>query len=621
MSMNMVNVAVAGAGYWGKNLVRNFKELGVLHTICDSNPAILKTFQDEYPGKEFQNSFQVVLQNPDVNAVVIATPAETHFEMVRSALLANKHVFVEKPLAMIVSEAEELHQLALRQNLKLMVGHILLYHPAIIKLKEIINSGELGKINYVYSNRLNLGKIRSEENILWSFAPHDISAILYLLEEMPSRVVAQGGNYLNHDIADVTISVLSFKSGVKGHIFVSWLHPNKEQKLIIVGDKKMAVFDDTLIEGKLQIHDKGVEWIKRQPVLRKNGATIIPIEAYEPLKAECKHFLECIETGTVPESDGINGIKVLNVLNACQKSLELHGAVIPLRSQKSLMLQKPQKLQGPRNGYNNPIFLSELESNILLSHHSAIPRVERSGTEFDNFFVHETAIVDSPFKIGKGTKIWNFSHIMPGVQIGNDCNIGQNVIIASCVKIGNNVKIKNNVSVYSGVTIEDDVSCGPSVVFANATNTRSHIHKKHEFKSTRVKKGATIDANATIVCGSTIGSHAFIEAGAVITKDVPNHSLVLGNPARIVGWVCECLNHLDFHNDIATCGNCKKQFIRHEGGIRCIGCECGNLLNFKDDITTCDDCKKQPGNCKEDNKYHEKDWKLPQAAGFVQYLK
>ncbi len=596
MEMNMVNVAVVGAGYWGKNLVRNFNELGVLHTICDSDPAILKTFKDKYPGKEFQSSFQVVLQNPDINAVIIATPAETHFEMVKSALFASKHVFVEKPLAMIVSEAEALHQLAIRQNLKLMVGHILLYHPAIIKLKEIINSGELGKINYVYSNRLNLGKIRSEENILWSFAPHDISAILFLLEELPSQVVAQGGNYLNQEIADVTISVLSFKSGVKGHIFVSWLHPNKEQKLIIVGDKKMAVFDDTIVEGKLQIHDKGVEWVKRQPVLRKNGATIEPIETYEPLKAECEHFLECIESGTIPKSDGINGIKVLKVLNACQKSLENHGTIKRL------------------NGNKDSLFSPETKSNISLSHHSTISTVERSGAKFDNFFAHETAIVGAPCEIGTGTKIWHFSLIMPRVQIGGDCNIGQNVIVASDVKIGNNVKIQNNVTLNSGVTLEDNVFCGTSVVFANVIDPRDNTRKKYELNRTRVRKGATLAANATIVCGNTIGSNAFIEAGAVVTKDVPSHALVLGNPARIVGWVCECRNHLDFQNDNATCDNCKKQFIRHEGGVRCIGCECGNHPNFQNDVATCNDRKKQFSRYGEKVQYPEEEWDLPKAV-------
>ena len=434
--------------------------------------------------------------------MVIATPAETHFEMVRMALLANKHVFVEKPLALFASEAEELDQLAMRLNLKLMVGHILLYHPAIIKLKEIINSGELGKINYIYSNRLNLGKIRSEENILWSFAPHDISAIVYLLDEMPSQVIAQGGNYLNHDIADVTNTILSFKSGVRGHIFVSWLHPDKEQKLIIMGDNKMAVFDDTVTEGKFQIHDKGVDWINRQPVPRRNGTTIIPVDSCEPLKAECQHFLECINSGTTPRTDGVNGITVLKILNACQDSLEHNSTVVQL------------------NGEDHP----------------------------ETFFAHETAVIDAPYNIGKGTKIWHFSHIMPKAKVGNNCNIGQNVSIASDATIGNNVKIQNNVSVYSGVVLEDDVFCGPSMVFTNVINPRSHISRKHEFGITRVKKGATIGANATIICGNTIGSHSFIGAGAVVTKDIPDHALVLGNPAKIAGWVCECGDRLDFHN-------------------------------------------------------------------------
>ncbi len=201
---------------------------------------------------------------------------------------------------------------------------------AIIKLKEILNSGELGKVNYIYSNHLNLGKIRNEENTLWRFAPHDISAILYLLDEMPNQVIVQGGNYLNKDLADVTTTILSFKSGVKGHIFVSWLHPDKEKKLIIVGDKKMAVFDDTVNQGKLQIHDKGVEWINRQPTPRRDGITFIPIDSYEPLKAEREHFLNCIESDITPNSDSINGQNVLKILNACQKSLKRNGTAVKL---------------------------------------------------------------------------------------------------------------------------------------------------------------------------------------------------------------------------------------------------------------------------------------------------
>ena len=517
----MINVAVVGSGYWGKNLVRNFNELGALHTICDNNPETLRCFKGEYPEKEFQTSLDAVLQDLDIDAVVIATPAETHFGLTKKALLAGKHVFVEKPLALRVSEAEELQKLALNRGLKLMVGHILLYHPAIIKLKEIIGSGEIGKINYIYSNRLNLGKFRTEENILWSFAPHDISVILYLLEEMPVQVMAQGGNYLNKDIADVTMSVFSFRSGVKGHIFVNWLHPNKEQKLVVVGDKKMAVFDDTLAGGKLQIHDKGVDWINRQPIPRKNDAQIIPIDSDEPLRSECAHFLKCIDSDKLPKTDGNNGIQVLKVLNACQKSLEHQGAIVCLNG----------------NGLS------------------------------DSYFAHETAVIDLPCQIGQDTKIWHFSHIMAGARVGEKCNIGQNVVVSPGVKIGNNVKIQNNVSVYEGVTLEDDVFCGPCMVFTNVINPRSHISRKHEFKQTLVKKGATIGANATIICGNTIGRYAFIGAGAVVSKDVSDYALVVGNPARIVGWMCECGQKLIFKGDLATCSGCEKQFIKDKKGI------------------------------------------------------
>ena len=560
----MKNIAVVGSGYWGKNLVRNFYELGVLHTICDSNPSTLSTFKEKYPEVEVESLFQNVLQNQAIDAVVIATPAETHFKMAKMTLLANKHVFVEKPLALYVNEAEELHQLALSQNLKLMIGHILLYHPAIIKLKEIINSGELGKINYVYSNRLNLGKIRSEENILWSFAPHDISAMLFLLDEMPCQVIAQGGNYLNQDITDVTMTMLSFKSGVKGHIFVSWLHPDKEQKLIIVGDKKMALFDDTLAQGKLQIHDKGVDWINRQPVPRKNGITLVPLDNIEPLKAECEHFLHSITSDSTPKSDGNNGIKVLKVLNACQDSLKQHGATVDL------------------NGSN----------------HSK------------PFFLHETAIVDKSCLVGDGTRIWHFSHVMPGAQIGNNCNIGQNVVLSPDVKIGNNVKIQNNVSVYSGVVLEDDVFCGPSMVFTNVINPRSHISRKNEFQNTLVKKGATIGANSTIVCGNTIGKYAFIGAGAVVTKDVPNHALVLGNPARISGWGCECCNRLYFHNDVATCSSCNKQYKMIDEEVKCLECNCNNKFEIHDDVKVRIDGNKQS------NRTYDKESTIPQEAGY-----
>jgi UDP-2-acetamido-3-amino-2,3-dideoxy-glucuronate N-acetyltransferase len=271
-----------------------------------------------------------------------------------------------------------------------------------------------------------------------------------------------------------------------------------------------------LPDGKLQIHDKGVEWVNRQPVPRKKEAQIVPIESSEPLKAECAHFLECIESDQTPKTDGNNGIQVLKILNACQESLEHQGAVIDM------------------NG----------------------------NSRSESFFAHETAVIDTPCQIGEETKIWHFSHIMSGAEIGERCNIGQNVVISSGVRIGHNVKIQNNVSVYKGVTLEDDVFCGPSMVFTNVINPRSHISRKHEFKKTLIKKGATIGANATIICGHSIGRYAFIGAGAVVTKDVPDYALMLGNPAEIAGWMCKCGHRIQFQDGIAICNYCGKQYSR-----------------------------------------------------------
>jgi UDP-2-acetamido-3-amino-2,3-dideoxy-glucuronate N-acetyltransferase len=238
------NVVVVGTGYWGKNLVRNFHDLDALYGICDVDERAMEPFKEKYPEITTFTNFKVLLRDPAVAAVVVSTPAKTHYALVKEALAAGKDVFVEKPLALTYKEGVELVALAEEKKRILMVGHILEYHPAVAKLKELVDSGELGDIRYIYSNRLNLGKIRTEENILWSFAPHDISVILYLLNEMPEKVAAHGGNYLNPHIADVTISTMNFPSGAKAHIFVSWLHPYKEQKLVIVGSKKMMVFDD-----------------------------------------------------------------------------------------------------------------------------------------------------------------------------------------------------------------------------------------------------------------------------------------------------------------------------------------------------------------------------------------
>src|SRR3989337_4437423 len=315
----MVKVAVVGAGYWGKNLLRNFSELGALYAICESNPD--NPNLTPYKETKLYTEYHELLSNSNVDAVAIAAPAVMHYEIVKEALELGKDVYVEKPLALTVKEGEELVRLAENKNRILMVGHILQYHPAIIKLKALISSGGLGKIQYIYSNRLNIGKLRTEENILWSFAPHDISAILMLLEEEPVKVTSAGGNYLNKGIYDITITTLEFGNGIKGHIFVSWLHPYKEQKLVVVGSKAMAVFDDVSDE-KLFLYPHEIVWKDGKiPVAQKADSQIIPFDKGEPLKEELKHFVECIQRRCIPKTSGIEGLKVLKILEEAEKCL------------------------------------------------------------------------------------------------------------------------------------------------------------------------------------------------------------------------------------------------------------------------------------------------------------
>lgn len=494
------NVAVIGGGYWGKNLVRNFHSLGALHSVCDLDKTILAGLEERHPDIETTTDLAAIFSNPHIEAVAIATPAATHGHLVRTALEAGKDVYVEKPLCLSTSEGEALSVLADQTQKLVMVGHLLWYHPVVLKLKELVDNGELGRVRYIYSNRLNLGKVRREENVLWSFAPHDASVILGLVGELPELIQAQGGSYFHEQVADTTMSMLTFSSGLRAHIFVSWLHPFKEQKLVVVGDRKMVVFDDTAPwPDKLLIYPHTVEWRENVPVALKANAERVAIVEEEPLNAECRHFLDCVRTRETPRTDVKEGLRVLSVLNACQRALQL----------------------------GRPVSLANVTR------------------EMHDYFLHETAVIDSDVAIGANTKIWHFSHALSGTRIGERCNIGQNVVLGPNVHIGNGCKIQNNVSVYEGVTLEDDVFCGPSMVFTNVINPRANVCRKDEFLQTKVGCGATIGANATVICGNTLGSRCFIGAGAVITRDVPAHALMVGNPARRVGWVCHCGRKLD----------------------------------------------------------------------------
>ncbi len=516
-----------GSGYWGKNHVRAFHELGVLTHICDTECQVLRSMNEQYAQAHCTDDYQAVLRNPDIRGIVIATPAVTHHELARAAIEAGKDVLVEKPLALNTRDGEELVNLAARKNAILMVGHILLYHPALLKLKEIVDEGQLGKIHSIQSNRLSFGKVRSEENILWSFAPHDISVILYLLGEFPREIHAIGYSHLQKDVEDITISALNFPSGVAAYIYVSWMNPVKEQRLVVIGDRKTAVFEDSRPEKKLQVFSHSFQWIHRQPVPSRGEVEEVPFIYQEPLKLEALHFLECITSRTKPRSDGEEGLRTLTVLQRCYESMKRWNGAKSISSAEATQASR-------------------------------------------DFSAHETAVIDEPCTIGKGTKIWHFSHVMPHAHIGENCNIGQNVLVGRGVRIGHQCKIQNNVAIYEGVTLEDFVFCGPSMVFTNVYNPRCEIPRMNEIRPTLVKKGVTIGANATIVCGITLGQYAFVGAGAMVNKNVEPHALMVGNPAKRIGWMCRCGNRLredESLPDYLTCVSCGEHYHCTQPGI------------------------------------------------------
>ncbi len=331
-------MGVIGAGYWGPNLVRNFATLPrcELRIVCDQDRQSLERLKPFYPQLSFSSDISEVLDSPQIQAVVVATPSATHHKIALEALRKGKDVFVEKPLASTVAEAEELSIEADRRGRILMVGHLMLFHPAMVRLKELIRSGELGEIFYLYFRRVNLGKIRKNENALVSFAPHDISAALYLLDSSAAEVSARGEAYIQPGVEDVVFLSLSFANKAMAHIHVSWLDPHKRRELTVVGSKKMAVFDDISTTEPIRVYDKGVlepgTYVSYGDSLGiRSGDIWIPkVEMQEPLRLECLHFLDCLESRKRPLTDGHHGIQVVRVLEKAQLSLKRKGVPVAL---------------------------------------------------------------------------------------------------------------------------------------------------------------------------------------------------------------------------------------------------------------------------------------------------
>lgn len=324
------NMCVIGAGFWGKNLVKTFNDLGVLRAICDANPATLRAFEEAYPDVELIPRLEQVLDNSQIDSVAIAAPAARHFSLVRQSLEAGKHVFCEKPLALRAPEGRQLCELADSAQRVFMVGHLLEFHPVVEALKAMVSRGELGTLWYAYSNRLKFGRFRTEENVLWSFAPHDISILDAVLEVYPVGVSASGCTCLTHGVCDVALARFEYPGTLRSHVYVNWLNPFPERKFVVVGSERMAVFDDLAPEAKLQVFDTSIAWQDEVPVAKPLRGETIDTPGEPPLLAECRHFAECVESGTAPRTDGRSALRILQVLEACQASLEQEGMPVAI---------------------------------------------------------------------------------------------------------------------------------------------------------------------------------------------------------------------------------------------------------------------------------------------------
>ena len=526
---------MVGAGAWGVNLVRNFAELGALAAVCDTAEPARALVAAEYGVPTFDDYF-ALLSDTSIDAVALATPSGTHEMMALAALEAGKDVLVEKPVALDVAGARRLCEEAERRDLVLMAGHVLRYHPAVEAMVALVRDDAIGPIRFISANRLDFGCMGDHgESVLLQLATHDISLALHLVGQRPTQVHCEAGHHLSATTADVAFAHLHFPDGVRADLHASWLHPYKDQRLVVAGERGTLVFDDQKPWAeKLTHHPHEIDWAGGRPVATRGAVVSVAVPEVEPLRQECAHFLSCLSERTTPRSDGREALAVLEVVALAQASLD-RGA--------------PVGASGARRS------AAEEEAQV------------------PDYFIHETAVVDGPVEIGEGTKVWHFSKLLGPLTIGRGCSLGQNVVVERNVTLGDNVKIQNNVSVYSGVILEDDVFCGPSMVFTNVGTPRSGFSRKGQYEVTRVKQGASIGANATVVCGHTLGRYSFVGAGAVVTKDVPDYALVYGNPARLRAWACFCGETLPMgvEADVeegCTCDGCGRVYTRQGHTVR-----------------------------------------------------
>ncbi len=547
MDTSNIKIGVIGCGHWGRELVRKFDSLGVLKTLCDADSNKLAWYREHYPNLLITTSYDELLADNSIDGVVIAHSFDNHCDLARRALAAGKHVYLEKPLVVSEEEKKELLAIAKEHGRILVVGKVLRNHSPFTLLKEIVAKGELGTLKYIYSSRLSTGEIGEDESILWSFSPHDISMILDLAGQMPEFVAATGPNYFHRKVADLTSSYLQFPSGLRAHIFVSWLHSEKEQKLVLVGDKKIAVFQDKKTPfQKLYIYPHQISWESNTPVPQKAKADIITIDPDELLLNDCQRFLREItgKGGEVKIED--QGENILRVLNASQLSINQEGKKIYLSRGINY-----DNLKMPSPVFNS-LHMEDMVDEIITF--ADDEHMARNAEKRGNPHLHCDG--QAGYK-GTMRSVLPFNHL---TRDGRGC------------------KIRNNISIYKDLVLESEVFCRSSQEYSPVSIQQSATRQMADKPLTVIKKGATLGANCTIARGSTVGEYAYIGAGAVVLEDVPPHALVVGNPARIKGWVCRCGNRLRFsRDDKSCCSSCLFRYIVEENDILFIsGMEEGN---------------------------------------------
>jgi UDP-2-acetamido-3-amino-2,3-dideoxy-glucuronate N-acetyltransferase len=520
----MLKIALVGAGEWGAKHLETLKRLGLLAAVVEPDEARRSALAAANPGLTLLGDCGQL--GPQVAAAaVVAAPAALHARLATQLLEAGLHVLVEKPMALSGKEALALKDLASKKGLVLAVGHLLEHHGARKALGRLLAEDRLGDLVAMRFVRCKLGKVRTEENVLQSFAPHDLALALGLAGRLPTKATARALELVTPGIADTVQWGLEFPGGLFAQGSASWLEPAKEQKVVLSGRKGMALWVDTPGQRSLRWFPVKLAGLPGRPALQHGGpeeGELLPVDQTDPMETELSEFVRAITQGAPLPNDAAQGAAVAAILDAMTESMKRGGAPV------------------------TPVF-------------GGLPAVR----------IHSTAEVHPSVPIGAGSAIWHFCHVMAGSSIGENASLGQNCFVAPGAHIGNGCRVQNNVSLYDGVILEDEVFVGPSAVFTNVKHPRCHVTRKDEYAKTIVHRRASLGANSTVVCGHDIGEYAFVAAGAVVASNVLPHALMAGCPARRIGWVCRCGEVLPRKGELA-CHRCGDRYQEQDGRLHLV---------------------------------------------------